>query len=156
MENKMANDPVDDEEDAAQRMIALVRWIAQYCRTRSPLGQDFLVFPQNGERILIYDEDGSCLEDVSGIGVEDTWYFAKEKLPRRTVVKRLQFLKKFRQKGKRVLSVDYVDTGDRKSKSNLKRIKTYVSQCRSLGFSCYAGRTNAELKSINRIPGIQP
>ena len=26
----------------------------------------------------------------------------------------------------------------------------------NLGISCYAGRTNAELNSINRIPGIQP
>ena len=156
MEIRMANDPVDDEEDAAKRMIALVHWIAQYCRTRSPLGQDFLVFPQNGERILLYDEDGTYLKDVSGIGVEDTWYSAKEKQPRRTVKERLQFLKKFREKGKRVLSVDYVDTGDRKSKSNLKRIKTYVSQCRALGFSCYAGRTDAELNSINHIPDIQP
>jgi len=156
MEVKMANDPFDDEEDAAQRMIALVHWIAQYCRKHSPLGQDFLVIPQNGERILIYDEDGSYLENVSGIGVEDTWYSAKEKLPRRTVSERLQFLNKFREKGKRVLSVDYVDTGDRKSKSNLQRIKTYVSQCRALGFSCYAGRTDTLLNNINRIPGIQP
>ena len=156
MEIRMADDPVDDDEDAAQRMIALVHWIAQYCRTRSPLGQDFLIFPQNGERILLYDEDGSYLEDVSGIGVEDTWYSAKEKHPRRTIRERLQFLKTFQEKGKQVLSVDYVDTGDRESKSNLKRIKTYVSQCRARGFSCYAGRTDAKLNTINRIPGIQP
>ena len=156
MEVKLANDPVDDEEDAAQRMIELVHWIAQYCRKHNQLGQDFMIFPQNGERILLYDEDGSYLEDVSGIGVEDTWYSADEKLPRRTVTERLQFLKKFKEKGKRVLSVDYVDTGDHKSKSNLKRIKTYISQCRALGFNCYAGRTDTELNNINRIPGIQP
>jgi len=156
MEIRMANDPVDDEEDAAHRMIALVRWIAQYCRTHSPMRQDFLIFPQNGERILIYDEDGSYLEDVSGIGVEDTWYSAKEKQPRRIIRERLHFLKKFQEKGKQVLSVDYVDTGNRKSKSNLKRIKTYVSKCHALGFSCYAGRTDAALNIINHIPGIQP
>lgn len=156
MEIKMANDPVDDEEDAAHRMIAFVHWIAQYCRKHSPLGQDFMIIPQNGERILLYDEDGSYLKGVSGIGVEDTWYSAEEKLPRRTVTERLRFLKKFREKGKRVLSVDYVDTGNRKSKSNLQRIKTYVSQCRAQGFSCYVGRTDTELNSINDIPGIQP
>jgi len=156
IEIQMANDPFDDEEDAAQRMIALIYWIAQYCRTHSPLGQDFLVFPQNGERLLIYDEDSSYLENVSGIGVEDTWYSGKKKLPRRTVSERLQFLKKFREKEKQVLSVDYVDSGDRRSKSNLKRIKTYVSKCRAQGFSCYAGRTDAQLNIINRIPGIQP
>lgn len=156
MEIKMANDPVDDEEDAAHRMIELVHWIAQYSRKHSPMGQDFMIIPQNGERILLYDEDGSYLEDVSGIGVEDTWFSTDEKLPRRTVTERLQFLKKFKEKGKRVLSVDYVDTGDRKSKSNSQRIETYVSHCRAQGFSCYAGRTDTELNSINFIPGIQP
>lgn len=156
MEVQMANDPVDDEEDAAKRMIELVHWIAQYGRKHSPSGQDFLIFPQNGERILLYDDNGSYLESVSGIGVEDTWYSAEEKLPRRTVRERLHFLSNFTEKGKRVLSVDYVDSGDRNSRSNLKRIKTYMSQCRSLKFSCYAGRTDAELNNINRIPGIQP
>ena len=156
IELKMANDPIDDEEDAAKRMIELVRWIAQYGREHSPLGKDFLIFPQNGERILLYDDDGSYLESVSGIGVEDTWYSIKEKQSRSTVKERLRFLKQFREKGKRVLSVDYVDTGNRKSQSNSKRIKDYFSQCRAQGFSCYAGRTDTELKIINRIPGIQP
>jgi len=156
MEIRMANDPIDDEEDAAQRMIEFVQWIAQYCRKHSPLGQEFLIFPQNGERILLYDDDGSYLETVSGIGVESTWYSGKDKLARRIVMERLHFLEKFREKGKQVLSIDYVDTGDHKSKSNLKRIKTYVSQCRAQGFSCYVGRTDAELNSINHIPGIQP
>ena len=138
------------------RMIKLVLWIAQYGRKHSPLGQDFLIFPQNAERILLYDDDGSYLESVSGIGVEDTWYSSKEKQLSRIVKERLRFLKKFREKGKQVLSVDYVDTGDRKSQSNLKRIKDYFSQCRAQGFSCYAGRTDTELNIINRIPGIQP
>jgi cysteinyl-tRNA synthetase len=156
MEIRNANDPVDDEEDAARRMIELVLWIAQYCREHSLLGQDFMIIPQNGERILLYDEDGSYLKNVSGIGVEDTWYSASEKLPRRTVAKRLWYLKKFKEKGKRVLSVDYVDTGDRNSRSNLRRIKSYFSKCHASGFSCYAGRDDTELKIINRISGIQP
>lgn len=156
MEVRMENDPFDDEEDAAHRMIELVHWIAQYGRKNSPLGQDFLILPQNGERILLYDDDGSYLEDVSGIGVEDTWYSDKEKLPRRKVGARLHYLKKFKEQGKRVLSVDYVDTGDHKNNSNMKMIKTYMAQCRAQGFSCYAGRTDAALNNINRIPGIQP
>ncbi len=156
IEVQTANDPLDDEEDAAQRMIDLVHWIAEYCRKHSPLGQKFLIIPQNGERILLFDDDGSYLQSVSGIGVEDTWYSGKEKLPPRTVGTRLHFLKQFREKGKQVFSVDYVDTGNHNSKSNLKRIKTYLSNCLALGFSCYAGRTNTELDIINRIPGIQP
>ncbi len=156
MENRLEDDPFDDEKDAAKRMIAFVHWIAQYCRKHSPLGQDFLIFPQNGESLLAHDEDGSYLETVSGIGVEDVWYMGKEKLPQRTVSERLHFLNKFLEKGKQILSVDYVDTGDRKSQANLRRIKAYVNLCQAQGFSCYAGREDAELNIINRIPGIQP
>jgi cysteinyl-tRNA synthetase len=155
IETRMENDPID-EKDAAMRMIELVLWIAQYCREHSSLGQDFMIIPQNGERILLYDDDGSYLESVSGIGVEDTWYATSEKLPGNLTTGKLFYLNKFWEKGKRVLSVDYVDTGDHKNQSNLKRIKNYFSQCRAQGFSCYAGRTDTELNIINRIPGIQP
>ena len=156
LETKMKNDPVDDEEEAARRMIELVHWITQYCRKHSPLGNEFLIFPQNGERILLYDYDGSYLNAVSGIGVESTWYETEEKLPNSTVNERLHFLDNFQKKGKLVLSVDYVDTGDHKNPANSKRIRDYVSKCRGHGFSCYVANTDVELKIINRIKDIQP
>jgi len=156
LETKIANDPVDDEEEAAHRMIALVHWISQYCREHSSLGNDFLIIPQNGERILLYDNDGSYLNTISGIGVEGTWYDTEIKLPNSTVKERLQFLDKFIKKGKLVLSVDYVDSGDHQNSANFKRIKDYVSKCRLHGFSCYVANTDVELKIINRIQNIQP
>jgi len=156
LETRAGNDPLDDEEEAARRMIALVHWISKYCRKHSSLGSGFLIFPQNGERILQYDNDGSYLTTVSGIGVEGTWYDIEKKLPRSTVKERLRFLDKFTKKGKLVLSVDYVDAGDRNDPLNFKRIKDYISKCRFQGFSCYAATTDAELKSINRIHDIQP
>ena len=156
METLHKNDPVDNEAKSAQRMIELVQWIAQYCREQSPLGDDFMIFPQNGERILIYDGDGSYLKSVSGIGVEDTWYDKTNKNSDSTVKYRLQFLDQFRKNRKTVLSVDYVDTGDHKSSANLDRIKDYLSQCRSRGFACYAAHTNVALNIANRIQDIQP
>jgi cysteinyl-tRNA synthetase len=156
METRIENDPVDDEEEAGRRMIALVHWITRYCREHSPLGKDFKIVPQNGERILLYDSDGSYLNAVSGIGVEGTWYDTEEKLPNSTVKERLHFLDKFSKKGKLVLSVDYVDNGDHNSTANFKRIKDYVSKCRLHGFSCYVASTDVKLNTINRIQNIQP
>jgi cysteinyl-tRNA synthetase, unknown class len=156
LETRLENDPVDDEAEAARRMIELVHWISQYCREHSPLGNDFVIVPQNGERILLYDNDGSYLNAVSGIGVEGTWYDTEEKLSPSTVRERLQFLDKFIEKRKAVLSVDYVDNGDHQNSANLKRIKDYVSKCRLQKFNCYVATTDVELKTINRIKNIQP
>jgi cysteinyl-tRNA synthetase, unknown class len=155
-ETRIASDPVDDEREAARRMIELVQWIAQYCREHSSLENGFLIFPQNGERLLLYDDDGSYLNAVSGIGVEDTWYLSEKKLPPYTTQKRLRLLDKFVKQGKTVLSVDYVDNGDHQSSANLKRIEDYVAKCRRHGFSCYVANSDVELNAINRIQNIQP
>ncbi|MFQ5450563.1 MAG: MJ1477/TM1410 family putative glycoside hydrolase [Nitrospinaceae bacterium] len=155
-EIRSEKDPAGKEGEAARRMIALVKWIARYCRTHSSYGKDFLVFPQNGERILLYDRDSSYLDTVSGIGVESTWYGKTVRLSSNVVNERLRLLNKFTRKGKQVLSVDYVDSGNHKSKSNLRRIRKYISKCQTRGFRCYAARVDAELKDINAIRGIQP
>lgn len=156
LEIQRDQDPINDEEESARRMMDLVKWIARYCRQHSPAGQEFLIFPQNGERILLYDEDGSYLETVSGIGVETIWYQKNQKIPTPAINEKLRFLKKFRDMNKRVLSVDYIDNGNHKDRMNLKRIKDYHSKCRSKGFWCYAARTDSELNNINQILGIQP
>lgn len=156
LEVEMSNDPMGNEEESARRMIALVVWVAKYCRSKSPYGEKFLVIPQNGERIFLYDDEGIYLNAVSGIGVEEIWYNQNESVPSPIVNGKLKFLRQFIKNKKLVLSVDYVDDSNHENKTNIRRIKQYVSKCRSEGFYCYAGRAGAELKVINRIPGIQP
>ncbi len=60
------------EEEAAEKMIRFVKNIAIYARKKA--GNDFKIFPQNGERLLDYDHDGSYLETISGYGVEDVLF----------------------------------------------------------------------------------
>jgi cysteinyl-tRNA synthetase len=149
-----AGDPRGDKADAARRMIDLVVWIAQ--STRASAGRRFLVFPQNGEEILRYDSDGRYRRAISGIGVEDLFYNETARQPANETRDRLRFLRKLRAAGKKVLCVDYVDTGDRGDATNAARIADFVARCRAEGFDFYVAREDRELDRINRVPGVQP
>ena len=155
-EVRRPDDPYDDEAEAAHKMIRFVRWIAEYCRARSPFGAAFLVIPQNGERILQYDDEGEYLAAISGIGIEDLWYNETNPIAAIDVAERLAWIEKVQAAGKWVLSVDYVDNGDHQDSSNLERISDYLSRCSRKGFFCYAARTNRDLDFINFIKGVQP
>jgi len=54
-------------------MIEFVEEIAEYCREVKGI-TDFYIIQQNGERILENDENGTYLNTISGIGIEDLWY----------------------------------------------------------------------------------
>ena len=149
-------DPVDDEAEAARRMIELVEWIAQYCRSNSPFGSDFLIFPQNGERILDYDDDQSYMNTVSGIGREDIWYDETRPNSAEDINEVLGYLRQFITNNKTVLAVDYVDDGSGYSGANKDRILDFAKKCKAEFFRYYAARSDRELNRINVIPGVQP
>ena len=54
-------------------MIEFVEEIAEYCREVKGI-TDFYIIQQNGERILENDENGTYLNTISGIGIEDLRY----------------------------------------------------------------------------------
>lgn len=149
-------DPRGDEAEAARRMIELVWWIADYGRKHSRFHRRFQVFPQNGENILHHDRDGKFLRTISGIGVEDLFYNETRRQSARDTRYRLKYLRRIARANKSVLSVDYVDTGDRQDPRNDLRIADFVSRCEAEGFSPYAARVDRELDRINAIPGVQP
>ncbi|NIA30451.1 MAG: hypothetical protein GWP06_11140 [Actinobacteria bacterium] len=155
-ETALTNDPVGDEAEAAQRMINLVKWIASYCRDKSVFGEDFLIFPQNGERILDYDTDHSYLETISGLGREDIWYSETNENSARDVKEILGYLRQFIKNGKTVIAVDYVDDGSGLTGQNLKRILDFASKCKAERFRYYIGRTDRNLDMINVIENVQP
>ena len=74
------------EEEAAVRMINFVKRIAHHARTVRGM-TDFLIVPQNGERILDYDTGlqylgaGDYLATISGIGVEDLYFMETSPIP---------------------------------------------------------------------------
>jgi cysteinyl-tRNA synthetase len=143
------------EADAAKRMIGFVETIAHHAREIR--NQDtFFVIPQNGEDILRFDQDGSYLNTISGIAVEDL-FFDGLKLQRRSLIRyRLKWLKQVLHKEKTVLVTDYVDDGSGYEGSNLTRIERFRSAAIARGFLPYAARQDRELDRLNIIPHIQP
>ncbi len=135
-------------------MIALVEWIANYARSHG--NPKFLIFPQNGEEILLYDRDERYRRVISGLGVEDLFYDETiRRLPRETNY-RLRFLRLLQKMGKRILCVDYVDDGRGAIAENKARITDFVRRCRAEKFDFYAARKDRELDRVNIIPGVQP
>lgn len=136
-ESRLVSDP-QSEREAAERMMFLVERISGYMKKDSP---DFRVYPQNAESIFDYD-DGSYLAAIDGIGTEDLWYDETEKSS--DLDERLPYLKKVRDAGKNVLSVDYV-AAESPTREDQKRIKDYMQRCTDEGFFCFPAMNDREL-----------
>jgi cysteinyl-tRNA synthetase len=93
---------------------------------------------------------------VDGIGVEDLWYIGTRRRRREETNERLEYLMKFKEAGKTVLVVDYVDDGSGYSGRNLRRIKDFIFKSKDMGFIPYAARSDRELDEMVVIEGIQP
>ncbi len=155
-ETAVSVDPVADEAEAASRMIELVKWIAEYCKTQSSFGDNFLIIPQNGVRILNYDVDGSYLNTVSGVGAEDIWYDETSKKSSAEIDERVRLLRRFIAANKPVLAVDYVDDGSGFSGNNKERMLDFASKCQAENFRYYVADSDRELNRVNVIAAVQP
>jgi cysteinyl-tRNA synthetase len=142
------------EREAAEKMIAFIKALTIHARKKA--GNNFKVFPQNGERLLDYDHDGSYLEIISGHAVEDIWYDGISPQPITEVNERISLLRKIIKSDKIVLAVEYIDDGSGYKGANKMRIDKFVSNCKKQGFYCYIANNDRELDSINRIQHIQP
>ena len=134
----------------AKQMIEFILQIANYTRSKS--GKDFIIIPQNGERLLLYD-DGSLLSILSGWASEDVFYDGLEPSP--WMDEKVPLLDRVVKSGKVVLAVDYVDDGTR-SEEDLARIIDFIRKARGRGYIPYAAFEDRELDRLNVIPGIQP
>ncbi len=143
-----------DESVAAKWMITFVKRIAYHARvTRGE--NDFYIFPQNGESILTYDSDGSYLQTISGIGIEDLYYNETIIISDAETAFRIDFIDTITTDGKKVFVIDYVDDGSGYRDSNKTRIDDFRFKVLSKGYFPYVGIADRELDEINIIPGIQ-
>jgi cysteinyl-tRNA synthetase len=142
--------PTLTESDAANRMIQFVEKIAYYARVLRG-NSNFAIIPQNAESILAYDLDGSYLNTISGIGVEDLFYDALTPQPVQSTQYRLQWLNQIKTANKPVLVVDYVDDGSGYTGANQTRINNFLNQARSNGYLPYVGLSNRALDTINPV-----
>ncbi|HDI47066.1 MAG TPA: hypothetical protein ENF82_04595, partial [Candidatus Methanomethylia archaeon] len=143
------------EDVAARRMIKFVGEIANYCREVKG-GRDFIVMPQNGEKLLGYDENGTFLEAISGIAVEDLFYWETEPIPENEAMNRTAYLDMVLGARKPVFVVDYVDDGSGYEGENKERIDSFIAKARERGYIPYVARSDRELDEMVIIEGIQP
>ncbi len=123
--------------EAARRMAELVMEIADSCRTWAG---ECVVVPQNGEGIVGYVP--KVLEYVDGWAAEDVLY-------REGHSEHLLTLRRIRDSGKLVLSVEYVYDGD------VSKVENYHRVARGEGFIPYAADTSRRLDKLVVIPGLQ-
>lgn len=125
------------EREAARRMAELVMEISDSCRRWAG---ECTIIPQNGERIVEYVP--GVLKYVDGWAAEDVLY--RDGSPERLVD-----LRRIKDAGKIVLSVEYVYDG------NVSEVEDYYRMAREEGFIPYAADTSRRLDRLVIIPGLQ-
>lgn len=133
------------EADAAERMIAFVSRIATRARG---LRGDFLVIPQNGERLLGFDTNGRYLDSINGLAVEDLFYDERTPLDESVTAERMIYLDKVLAAGKPVLVVDYTYAGAGDS-----LVEDFRARAAAAGYCAYAARTDRQLDSLVKFGG---
>src|SRR5690606_33918037 len=131
-----------DEEAAAHLMIGLVERVAAYARAIDPA---FLIYPQNGEWILDYDDNGSYQAAISGIGIEDVFYHEADPYDQAWITNRTDYLDTLKNVGKTVLVTDYVDDGSGYAGVNKTRIDDFLTRIQAKGYWGFAARSDREL-----------
>ncbi|TCK06572.1 MJ1477/TM1410 family putative glycoside hydrolase [Phorcysia thermohydrogeniphila] len=144
-----------EKGEPAKRMIDFIVEIADYCRKKI---EGCYIIPQNGERLLLFDEEGKLLKTVSAWAVEDLFYDGTSFVSQDEVNERTALLDRVRGAGKPVLVVDYVDDGSGydREKENLERIEDFRRRALEKGYIPYAAMSDRELDELIIIPGLQP
>lgn len=137
------------EEDAALKMITFIKEISEYCKGET--GDDFMIIPQNGSRIIDYDYNDEFITSISGIGIEDLFFDETKPVSENEINYRLEFIEKIKGSEKHVFSVDYVDNGSGYSGKNKERIDKYYKYCKDKGYLPYPGISDRELDELNII-----
>jgi cysteinyl-tRNA synthetase len=131
-----------DRPTAEREMVEFVKAIASYARvTKGRV--NFGVFPQNGEALVMHPD---YLQEVTGIGKEDTWYDGNSRKSSKDTDESVAFLDLFQQAGKLVLATDYV--------TNQQLIDDFYQKARAKGYVPYATRRDLDVLQIN--PGQEP
>lgn len=151
--------PERSRAQARADMITLVESLASYARAvRGSAAPRFLVFPQNGDTILLDDADlldglGACyLGAIDGIGVEDVFYNELTLQPADEIAFRTEVLGLYTSAGRTVLSVDYVwNAASPGVPANAARYGDFVNRARTAGFVPYAALSDRGLDEFLAI-----
>lgn len=145
--------PVLSESNAASLMIDFVCDIKNYAVSNGY--SNFLVYPQNGEDILRYD-DGRYISNIDGVGIEDLFYNGTRTQDSDERIYRLPFVQQLKDAGKEVLLVEYCDDGNGYNHVNSVRISRVIEHANEEGFVPYIASEDRELSFVNLISPVQP
>jgi len=130
-----------------QEMVDLVRGIAAYARSRSPLGEDFGVFVQNAEELAVNHPEELAV--VTGIGREETYVQATNRpVPsseRSAIEAQLNAIRGAND-GRLVLTIDYADRAE--------LVNEVYDRAMAQGFVPYV--THVGLNNLRLNPGHEP
>jgi|CXWL01.1.fsa_nt_gi cysteinyl-tRNA synthetase len=148
--------PERTRAQARTDMVVLVEALADYARgVRGPGAPRFLVFPQNGDTIVLDDGGqldglGACyLSAIDGIGVEDVFYNELTLQPADEIAFRTAVLALYTAAGRTVLSVDYVwNAASPGVPANAARYGDFVSRALAADFVPYAALSDRALDEI--------
>ena len=118
-------------EDAAARMIRLIKRIAAYARSQDP---DFIIISQNAEHLLRYDEDDSYLDTIDAVNAESLYYRYLEPRSEEYIAARLADLAVAVSAGKPVFVIDYVYAPE-----DSAVMRDFIDRARADGYIPYAG-----------------
>ena len=130
-------------EDAAERMIRLIKRIAAYTRLRDP---DFIIIPQNAEHLLRYDTDGSYLATLDAVNAESLYYRYSVPRSEEYIALRNEDLSLALAAGKPVFVIDYVYTPESPAV-----VRDYMERAWADGYIPYAGIEHKETGSFSPI-----
>ncbi|MFN7960590.1 MAG: MJ1477/TM1410 family putative glycoside hydrolase [Thermoanaerobaculia bacterium] len=142
---------------ARQDMVALVSALANYARVTRGHSR-FLVFPQNGDDIILDDAGNldalglSYLAAIDGIGVEDVFYNELTPVPPAEVAFRTSVLAHYLAEAgrtRKVILVDYVwDAANPGGSANINRYNDFEAQAAAAGYVGYAAVRDRNLDEI--------
>ena len=130
-------------EKVASEMIKLVVEIAKYSRKKI---SNFLIVPQNGEEILKYDYNNEYLNTISGLGIEDLFYYKTTKKLKNYIDSRLNYILKIKNSGKFILVTDYIYNP---TLPNKNIILNFINLCKKYNFLGYPASINQELNNVS-------
>ena len=128
---------INERPTAEQDMVDFVKEISQYAKVTQNC-PNFLIIPQNATSLGIHAD---YLDSISGVGVEDTFYYDDDPQPPSYTEEIVQNLKVFQASGKFVLAVDYV--------TQQQNIDDFYEKAEAAGLIPYATVRGLDVFTIN-------
>ena len=138
------------KREAAKRMALLVKELSRYCKERASV---CYVVPQNGVEILKFAP--WLVRFVDGWSAESLFFTDGRPTPKEEFLYALKYYELLKERGKLLLSVEYL--WDPKAPlESLTKLRFYYFEAKRAGFVPYGSTVDRQLAVLVVVPSIQP